>query len=317
MRVSNSKINTFRRCEKRYEFKYIEKLKPRAKSIQLERGTWVHSLLEAHYKGENWKKVHKAATKEFYNLFEETREELGDLPAECKRIMESYLRYWTEVDQHYVCVDTEINEVVTLPNGHELVIIIDAVMEDKRTGLLWPWDHKTRKTFENTENMMMDPQLTLYFKGLELLGYHPLGGVTYNEIRTKPPTIPQPLKAGGLSKAKAIDTDVYTYMKAIKDNDLDPNDYADILRLIAVRQKDSFFRRINLPKDPPLVKTMWKDLASSIEEIEAAEERGHFPRTFDKSCRYMCDYQSLCLAQLHGADIEPLIKLNYRRRGQD
>ena len=36
--LSNSKIKTFRRCERQYKYKYVDKLEPRLKKIQLERG---------------------------------------------------------------------------------------------------------------------------------------------------------------------------------------------------------------------------------------------------------------------------------------
>jgi len=59
--------------------------------------------------------------------------------------------------------------------------------------------------------------------------YGAVSGIIFNLVRAKLPTVPQVLKSGGLSKAKSIDTDVDTYLQAIKDNRLNPNDYVDIL----------------------------------------------------------------------------------------
>jgi len=49
MRLSPSKINTFRKCEREFYYKYIQKL-PEQKTIHLFRGTLVHAILEDLFK---------------------------------------------------------------------------------------------------------------------------------------------------------------------------------------------------------------------------------------------------------------------------
>lgn len=316
MRVSNSKVKTYRRCPKKYEFKYVMGLKPRAKTVQLERGSWIHDLLMHHYDGEDWKARHKELTKEFYSLFEEEREELGDLPTECARIMRAYLRYYKREDERYRVVDSELDEIITLPNGLELNIIIDLIVEDIVDGGLWIWDHKTRKSFGDSDSMDLDPQLTLYHWGVEYMGYTPLRGAVYNELRTKAPTIPQMTQKGHLSRRMDVDTTPEVYMAAIRKHGLNAADYSAILLHLA-KQKDKFFRRTKIPKDPPMVKTMMKELVQSAQQIQADEAKSRFPRTFDQSCRWQCEYKDLCLTQLHGADIDSLIKVNFQRRKRE
>lgn len=317
IRVSNSKLNTFRRCEKQYEFKYVMKLQPKAKSVQLERGTWLHELLMVDADGEDWKERHKELTVAFYNLFEEQREELGDLPRECARIMFSYKRHYKDDAKRFVVVDTELDEVITLPSGLRINIIIDKIVEDKFNGGLWLVDYKTRKSFEDVENMMIDPQLTMYYGGAEIMGYSPLNGGMYDELRTKAPAIPNLNKDGSLSRRKDIDTDVFTYMSAIRRNSLDPNDYAEILALIARRQAGKFFRRTTIPQDPPVIRTTLREAGMTANEIIRSEANGTFPRTFDKSCRWQCDFKDLCITQLYGGNIKPIIKSKFMVRRRD
>lgn len=315
MRVSNSKLKTFRRCPKSYEYKYVQRLTPKQRALTLERGSWLHSLLETYYDGDNWKAKHNELTKEFYLLNEEDREELGELPTECARIMRSYLRQYRDDLDRYVVVDSELDEIVTLPNGLKLQIIVDLVVEDKRTKQLWTWDHKTRKNFSDSDTMLIDPQLTLYYFGLERMGYTPMGGVMYNEICTKPPTVPRLLKAGGLSQAKNISTDIYTYMAAIKNHGLDVDDYREILAHIAITSKDKFFRRTYLPKDKPMLRNVVQEMVWTAQDIERAERTRHFPRTLiPQDCRWSCSYKDLCLTELHGGDADPLIRMNFNRR---
>jgi hypothetical protein len=316
MQVSNAKLKTYRRCPKQYEFKYVMGLVPKQRQLQLERGGWLHELLMVHNDGEDWKQRHRELTKQFENLWEEEREELGNLPGECARIMAAYLRTYKSDEQRYRVIDSELNEIVTLPNGLDLNVVVDVILEDTGGGI-WLRDYKTRANFTRTENMMLDPQLTLYFWAMEHMGYKPIRGAEYDEIRTKAPTRPALLKSGGLSKAKSIDTDVYTYMVEIKRYGLDPNDYADILQHIATNQRDRFFRRTPIPKDPPVVKTTMREAVQTAQEIQLAERKQRFPRTFDNSCTWGCSYRDLCIAQLYGGDIEPMIRLQFEKGGED
>lgn len=312
MRLSNSKVRTWRRCPKKFYYKYEMGLRTKTKSIQLERGSWIHELLQYHYDGEDWLARHKELTVEFYKLFEEEREDLGDLPAECLTIMKNYLREYATEDANYRVIDSELDEIVTLPNGLRIQIIVDLILEEKRSGALWIVDHKTRKNFSDDTSMILDPQLTVYYWGLGILGYKKLNGVMYNEIRTKLPTAPEPLKSGELSRAKSIDTDVYTYMRAIKRAKLNPADYSETLALIAQRQHQRFFRRTFIPKDIPMTKQTIREFAMAAEEIEEAQAKTRFPRTFiQNSCAWDCEYRDVCLTEYMGGDIDPLIKMNF------
>ena len=312
MRVSNSKLKTYRRCPNKYRYKYVLKLRPRAKSLPLEKGTWMHALLQAFYEGKSWKKVHKKLVKAFNNLWDEHREELGDLPGECLALMRAYLRQYPDDLKRYRIIDAEMDEIITLPNGLKLQIIVDLILEDLIDGGLWLWDHKFRAKLGDPDDMLLDPQLTLYFWGLEDMGYKDIRGVMYNEVVTKVPKVPKFLeKSGRLEKRKNIVTDVRTYMQAIKDYDLDPADYADILAIIAANEENRFYRRTPIPKDPPVVKTVLREAVDTAKEIHRAEVEGRYPRTFDTSCKFQCEYKSLCIAELHGADIQSIIQQSF------
>lgn len=315
MRLSNSKAKTYRRCPNKYRYKYVEKLRPKRKAMQLERGSWIHDLLMHHYDGEDWCAHHTKLTKQFYNLFEEEREDLGDLPEECGRIMRAYAQHYKAEDKQFVVVDSEMDEEVDLPNGQQFNFIIDLVLDDGDG--LWLVDHKTVKKFMEADFMLLDTQSARYFWAAEQMGYTPLKGFIFNEIRTKPPAVPQLLKDGSLSLRKNIDTDVRTYYEEIRRHALDPRDYADILTRLA-RRGHTFFRRTKLPKDPPLVRQTLRELVQSGEEMVAAERRGRFPRTPEKSCKWECEYLDLCQTELlTGRWPEQLVKLQFERRQRE
>lgn len=315
MRISNSKAKTWRRCPKQYEFKYVHKLRPKRRKIHLELGSWVHDLLMHYHDGQDWKKQHRLLTVKFNNLFEEEKEDLGDLPQEALRLMSSYLRHYEKQDKDHHTIDTEMNEIITMPDGTEFNFIIDEIYEEPGQGL-WLRDHKTVGKFMPADFMLIDAQLTRYFYCAEKLGYTPLLGVEFNEIRTKAPVVPEELKSGLLSQRQNMDTDYWTYLRAIKRRKQSPKIYMETLRRLWEREQgDSrFFRRSRLPKDKPVTDRMMAELTMTAQEIEAAEAVNRFPRTADKSCEWMCDYMDLCVVELTGGDTSSLIKMKYDQK---
>lgn len=340
MRVSNSKVKVYQRCEKQYEFDYVHKIEPKAKNIYLQRGSWLHTLLEVHYAqdpkfvievdgkryrcGTDWFKAHRILTKRFNNLFEEEREDLGDLPAECERIMRSYLARYEEEDKDEVTLATELNEWVTLPNGDEFNFIIDRVVE-RPGGAVWLKDYKTVTEFLPEDFMLIDAQLARYFWAFKKLPDFAdlvprLRGVEFDELRTKAPTVPELVNAKGNTKANPkpkvlttranLDTDYHTYLEAIKANGFKPSEYKEVLGRLKA-QEERFFRRTILPKDKPVVRAMMLDLMIEAGKMKRAEKRGHFTRTALKSCRWDCSYIELCITDLHGGDIEPIVDLKF------
>ena len=311
MRISNAKLKTFRRCAKAYDYKYVQRLRSKKRGVALERGSWIHELLMVHNDGEDWRVRQAVLTQQFNNLFEEEREELGDLPGECSRIMRAYLRTYKSDEQRYRVIDTEMDEIVTLPNGLGLEVIIDVIVEDVIDGGLWIRDYKTRRSFHDPAVIMRDPQLTLYYWAVESMGYSPLRGTIVDEIRTKAPAIPELLKSGELTRRKNIDTDVYTYASAIRRYGLSIENYRDHLLDIAKAQHDRFFRRTAMPKDPPVIRTTMREAVETAQAIQMAERYMRFPRTPDFTCEHSCEYKDLCLVELYGGDGSSLIKMNF------
>lgn len=318
MRLSNSKLKTWRRCPRKYAFKYIEDIRPKSTALPLKRGTWIHECLQYHYDGEGWLKAHQRLTQDFYKLFEEEREEYGDLPNEVERIMRSYISHYKREDAKWVVVDSELDEIIPMPGYSDLSFnfIIDLIVEDDMG--LWLVDHKTVKSFMDSDFMLLDAQLARYFWAAEYMGYTPLQGVIFNEIRTKAPAVPELLKKGGLSQRANMDTDLRTYYMEIKRHGLDPADYAKTLRRLA-SMGQRFFRRTKLPKDKSLTERLMEELVMGANEIHEAEKYQAFPRSPDKGCVWDCEYKDLCVTELMGGDIQPLVKMNYevRNRGKD
>lgn len=330
LRLSNSKANTYLRCPRKYEYRYIKGLRPKAKALPLERGTWLHSLLETHYAfdenhmlftdrfkgkgvkvGTDWKKAHAVLTQQFNNLFDEEKEDLGDLPADCRRIFCSYLaRYGTEDRRQWKVIDTELDEIITLPSGLRFQIIIDLVVEDANGGI-WIVDHKTVGRFMPVDFMLLDSQLARYFWGAEHMGYGPLRGIIYNEVNTTPPTLPKLLATKPeLEKRQNLRCDVYTYLREIKRLGLEIDPHRDFLRRLK-SQQDDWFRRTRLPKDPVLIAQLMKELEMTAGAITHAEDSNEFPRAASKDCTWGCEFLHACQLELMGGDASDIIKSRF------
>lgn len=329
LRVSNSKVKTFQRCQKKYKFRYIKKLRKKDKSLPLERGSWIHELLMAMYDGEDWKAIHEENTAAFYEAPEEEREELGDLPREIARIMRSYRHHWKEQDSLYRTIDSELDEIMTMPDGYEFNFIIDQIVEDESGGL-WLRDHKTVTKWMPADFMLLDAQLTRYFWCAERMGYTPLMGIEFNEIITKAPTVPELILAPGqkkksksnpnpkqvLTQRKNLRSDYWTYLATLKKHGFDPKDYAGTLHRLR-ENSDEWFRRSAMPKDKPVTDQMMADLDDIVEQIKAAEERGVYPRTPEKACTWDCEYSDICTLSLQGGSVKDLVKMRYVRNRRD
>lgn len=312
--LSNAKANTFRRCEKKYEFRYVMGMRPKERAIALERGNWLHQLLMVRADGHDWRERHAMLRAQNWdNLFQEEREDLGgNLPEEAERLFKGYLAYYREEDKRWRTVDTEVDEIVEMPDGTRMNIIIDRIAEDLVDGGLWIWDYKTVTNFMPSDFMLIDTQLALYFWAARILGYHDLRGAIMDELITKPPTKPKTLKTGGLEKRKNIRCDAFTYFTCIKEAGLDPNDYRDFLKILQGKH-DQWWRRTRMPRDADMVRQVVKEMIVTGRKIRYATKLGVFERTAIKNCTFDCPYLEPCAAQIQGADIEPIMEIRYEK----
>lgn len=312
--LSNSRSNTYRRCQKQYSYKYVDKLKPREKALPLFRGDWLHQLLMVHYDGMDWHQRHKLLTATNWDtLFDEEKEELGgNVPEEAERLMKGYLAHYRQEDKLFRVVDTEIMETVELPNGQKVIVIIDMIVEDLQDHTLWIYDHKTVSRFYPEEFMLIDSQLALYFWAADKkLGYANLQGAVLNELITKPPTLPKFLEPSQrYEMRKNLHCDAYTYFMLLKRTGQPMQPYAAFLRFLQSRHRE-WWRRTTLPRDPAMVRQIIVEMMDTAFDIRKTLKRGRFTRTARKDCQYDCSFLELCMAQLQGADAEDIIELKY------
>lgn len=338
MAYSQSKVKSWRRCQKQFGFRHDyapvgKEMVRRAPKLALSRGTWMHSLQEAHHrewagvkgKKADWEAVHERNTRKFNTYFEEDREELGDLPGECERLWRSYLRYWTEDQDRYQVARLDggtpaVEFTVEVPLSRWGIVEpfkgrLDLLVADQEYGGLWIWDHKWVKRIPDVDERMMSPQALMYAWALIKLGYD-VRGFLYNYGRTKPPTIPRHLVAGGLSVAKNIDTDFHTYAREIQIvhgkhwKKYARTQYRDTL--IRLKNREAlWFRRERIPVERDRIKQALVEFLTSVKQIERRAKPEKAPRSYFYNCSQHCDYHDLCVTEFKGLDITPLVRDRY------
>jgi hypothetical protein len=308
-------IKTFRACPKQAQYKYVERLKPKSTSKPLRQGTWMHALLETHYKGGDWRKTHRQFCKQFGKLFDEEREFLGNLPLECEALMVSYL--WHYKDDPWTVLDVEFTLETEFPDGTIYRAKIDLLIENQYG--LWIVDHKWNKSLPNLDFRILDAQSALYIwaaiqNGLDVQGH------IWNYGKRKMPSVPQLLKDGTRLSRSKIDTDYPTFMRALKKYGLDPTPYADQIAVLKKQrykpgklQTSPFFRRDVLEKTDEMVKQVAREgyhTASLLNNYDF--DRTEFvERHPDRSCTYMCSYVDLCTLELFGGEPRLLRRNRY------
>lgn len=313
--VTHSSLKVFRRCPKQYDYKYIQRLAPKRLSKPLERGTWMHALLEEHHSGRDWKAEHERRSAKFNELFDEEKDFYGDLPTELALLMESYLWYYE--DDPVTCIATEYTIECELPNGVVYRGRVDALMEDQFG--LWIWDHKTHKKLPDLTFRLLDGQSALYLWAA-LKKEMGITGFKWNYIRTVPPAQPKALKDGTRLSKVMGETDYLTFRKGVErlmragELQRRPDDLDQIKGKIQYLKKQKyrpgeiqtspFFRRESLDKDEAMLSRVALENYHTVQRMQrypfAREEA--VERVVDRSCAFTCSFTDLCTVELMGGN---------------
>ena len=325
--VSFTEVDTYRRCAKRWEYRYKFGLKRKRKAMRLYKGEILHEMLNAHIKGrmmrgkytgpDPWDVLDEYEEK-YGTYFEEEREEYGvDLVSDCGAIFEGYLRKWRKDPLRYEA--SEENVYFDLPGKlPRFVGFIDKIALDEQDRR-WIMDHKFVERIPTAEDRFAELQLLLYVWAWNQTHRDtPIDGIMWDYARSKAPRVPEPLKSGkGLSKAKNIDTDVYTYQKAIADNNFNPNDYADILKHLEGKE-DTFYERVPLPApSAAMIDEVTQDFLQSSAEIQMKKGKGNLnrcARTMNPFNCNTCEFRPVCEAHVRQLDANFIIKSDYTQR---
>lgn len=321
--VNQSRIKSYRRCPKQYEFKYIQGIQPKKPAPPLLRGHILHEMLNSRV--QRFFKAPQAVpmttpkgilleyAKKYKSLFIEERERYGETFIEdIQRIFEGYVR--TYEDEKLTYLGSEEFVGTDLAPDLRFVGTIDRRVQDP-SGRHWLMESKSHKNIPGEENRFSDLQTVFYVWAWNRENKdRPIAGIIWDYLRTKPPRIPEILKNGQLSQAQNIDTDYHTYLSAIRENNLNPKPYEDFLVSLRQRSRERFYLRVKLPTPSnAMIESVVTDMRATAITANTLKV---FPRNMTRDCSF-CEYYRLCHAEVRGLDAAFVRKADYEEREPD
>lgn len=267
--ISSSDLTAFQHCRQSWDFSspLRQSLAPKLQQKALQRGTFVHALLEHYYKGDTRPSI-DALGKHLQTLLDTEIERIAKLnlpdsetdeavrqavitSGNTAGIVSNYITWAKANDTMWtpIATETPFSVPLTLLDGREINVrgTMDTVFESVTSSTLFINDFKTCTTdFDAMSEYLTfySPQARLYaWAAQKLYPRQRIAAVAFTLIKGNPPKDPAILKDGSLSKNKSQATTWAMYRRAIDLLGLDPDDYRDMRTPL---EKHEFVRRITI-----------------------------------------------------------------------
>jgi len=267
LEVSNNSLSTYRTCNKKWYWNYVEGLKPRQQVSALTLGSTIHEAFDRHYKGQtqqdimNW--IDKSYKEQIAKAPLEEQEQLYIDQKTCQGMFSNFpFKVMT-----FEKIESEVEFRVRLCHGIYFRGRIDGKVQ--LAGRKWIRELKTSgetgTMFEN--RAAVSGQATGYvWATIEETG-DDIVGVLYDYIR-KP------------RLEKRVTEDMYRYAQRVYD------DYCDLTK------HKSYFRRYRTYRTPVDIAFWKQDTMQTAKHIRKCVHTGEFPRNtgscfvFNRECAY-------------------------------
>lgn len=315
LKVSQSRINLWRKCPLAHHFKYGEKLRRKRITRPLYFGRVVHEIIEEFAEGsKNPLNIIEHKKKELGKLFAVERDEYLETLDDARIIMTEYMEFWKNDDLNYIKKKGETAEhrfEVEIADGIIATGIIDAFATRKK--LRWLVEHKSFGQMPSEDHRWRNLQTAVYFRINDMLGWPKLDGILWDYIWSKHPTRPKLLKNGEMSM-KQIRSLPLAAEEELRKNSLNPKKFTKFLASVA-RNRNDYFQRIQSPIKKSVIDILFSDFIDSAREIV---DRGHKTKTrnIGRHCDW-CDFEPICRATLQGNDVDFIIAKEYEVREKE
>lgn len=338
--ISVSQLQTFLSCRKKWAYGYIENLTPRVERPYLSIGKlchkgmqtamqykWEHEREQWYCREDAFRQAMSAMVSEHMEYMRNNSfltEEIPDVEQILVDAVEVFEQaFWEfDIDKYEVLTlkkngveipALELHFVVPCPPTKGMHGYIDAILRDKTTGFTWCTDYKFRKSLSPDDEEANNIQNAVYSYACQKMGVEITGTMTWQHINT-PAAEPQILKNGGVSKAK-IKTTWEKFYKFCVDHGVDPEPYRDEMqeKLAGIE----WYRATYEYRNPETVDRMWAECVKpGAKLIRSAHGKNaiNFRSMYPWNCK-MCQYQSLCQAELRGYDAAAIRVNDFRLRG--
>ena len=318
MELSYSRIGTWKRCFRKFYYKYKLGLKTKEKPSPPRLGSMGHAALEAKEKGRDWEQA----------IVDYWKEEIGGIPEKfidedskeeidlVKKVVQRYLNqydYYRSEDE-YDLIEPETKFKVKIPETDDYLIgYMDKIIKVPGEGI-WLVDYKftSKDPSKKIQHLELNEQIDYYIWAMsKKFPEENIMGAIWDVISLRLPTVPQPIKSGKRLTKRKMTTDYETYYQAILDNGFDPADYKDYLRKLKY-QDNPFFQRGMIDRDIYELNNIQKELIS-VSNMMNRTNYDIRSRAMGR-CSWDCPYQQLCLVDKKGGDVESIIKEHFEYR---
>lgn len=335
--VSVSQLQTYLSCAKKWEYGYVEEITPRVDKTYLTIGKLCHKGMQAamHSMWQNgndgkWNVALTAGITamdiEFYEYIGQTPllpEEMPDMEQMLNDAESVFKQAFEEFEPWKYEVVTlqkngepipalELHFVVPCAGTKGLHGFIDAILKDKETGFVWCTDYKFRKSLSPDEEEAYNIQNAVYSWACHKMGVPITGTMTWQHVNT-PAADPAILKDGRISRAK-IKTTWQHYERFCEEHGQDPQDY--YLEMEEKLRDIEFFRPTYEYRNMPTIKQIWSECvvpaAYAVKRARNKKTKKH-RSMYPWNCK-MCQYQSLCQAELRDYDADAIRDREYVKR---
>lgn len=187
--ISFSQLDAFKQCPHKEQLAYRDRwTTAKDETTAAGRGTMWHKILDAHYSAIKADEDHEAATKAKFTEFRRAGKDPDTLDL-LEWMYTGYLeRYGRDEEWQILAIEHRAQVALRYPSGRRsrfiLKMIIDLVVRDRNTNMIWLVDHKSHAVIPRDKELDLDDQFGLYTWGLRQLGKKPFGSV-YSTARTK------------------------------------------------------------------------------------------------------------------------------------
>lgn len=320
-----SDIRTFKDC--RVKWKLTSPLgyhlEPKVQRKALWLGSGVHYALGKYYGGgrafqelmQAWNEWVESEQDRLSGMDGVDREDMEGSIALGGNMLRHYY-VWAQEHDNFEVVASEVRIRVPLPELGDDVFFVGTTdgLVKLPDGSYWLLEHKTAARLPEYRVLALDDQGPAYVWGVSqdptFQGVRPKG-VLFNFLVKKHTEEPNHLKNGELSKAKSVKVSAELYRYYIRKYGMDPEPYAGILDCLD--RNESYFRRDPLIVTDARLEHMQRNL------MHVAGDMLHDPMIYPSQnwswfkCK-ICPFSMVCTLMLNGADINPLLRANFKKR---
>jgi len=338
LKVRTTERRTFKRCRKKWQYEYVEGLKPIARSSPLWVGTAVHIGLEGYYtehgltaafredvareKLERFFFVER--TRLGYNqMDEENRNSFNEDVELATGMLDHYFK-WAPQNDDFEVMETEFYAEVELAKGIRLTLRADGLVID-HSGDAWILEHKTTAQIDQDAVWLeLDDQASTYtwmftelaagrgwvLRDDKLVPVAQIGpppqirGILYNFLLKQVPHEPIRNKDDTLSVAsKNLTCTVEDYEKAFQG---EPGQgdvkYADFIQKLRAKK---WFHRLRVYRGGAEMAGFAPIVEAEVQEMKRVRDLPILAyRNPTRDCNWDCPFFTMCKGELEGLDME-------------